>query len=332
MRIVYVSLLSLIGLLNHPAWAERNFGSTIAIPTLGWVFDGQAQAIRPIVGTLGAAIVGPQIDAGFPVATASIASQQGFAIVVSAEDQRVRTVTLRHNESVVREVKAADTAPDRIVLSPSGTAALLYFSRAGRVQVITGLPLDAAVEHEFSLSDREITPTGWAVSDDGDRSLFVTGAGMTSSVRVLDANLGMYIASFEGSSFVMSFFPDSHKALVVNQSSEIFLLEEGTPSHLGRTAGQAAVNPVAIQFSQKRTRAYIAYADGNIVEFDPAIGVARTASCNCRITDLHGLNDPSLFRITELSASPLLLVNMADSEPRIWFVPSGRATNGRNEQ
>jgi len=332
MRLVYVSLLSSIGLLNHPAWAERNLGSTITVPTLGWVFDGQAQAIRPIVGTLGAAIIGPPINAGFLVATASVASQQGFAIVVSAEDQRVRTITLRNNESLIRDVKAADTAPDRIVLSPSGTAALLYFSKAGRVQVITGLPLDPAIQHEFSLSDREITATGWAVSDDGGRMLFVTPAEMTSSVRVLDAKLGMYTAAFEGSSFVMSFFPDSHKALIVNQSSEIFLLEEGTPSHLGRTAVQAAVNPVAIQFSQKRTQAYIAYANGNIVEFDLATGVAKTASCNCRITDLDALNDLSLFRITELSASPLLLVNMADSEPRIWFVPSNRATNGRNEQ
>src|SRR5688572_29621188 len=167
--------LSMLFLLLHSARAERDSGMKIGVPSVGWVFDRQLMALRPIKGTLGAATLGHPLDAGFPVENAVVGSQRSFALVVSAADHQVRVMLLGPGAPSVKGVEGTNVSPDRIVLSPSGTAAILQFVKSARLQIITGLPESPVVSREISTSGLGDSIAELAISDDGNRLLLNAG-------------------------------------------------------------------------------------------------------------------------------------------------------------
>jgi hypothetical protein len=325
MRFIYLSLLAIIGSFLQPARAEQDSGSKLAIPSLGWVFDNQARAVRPIVGTLGAALLGRPLDAGFPIASASISTQRGFALAVSAEDHRVRLVELRGAAPIVKILEGIESSPDRMILSPLGTAAMLYYVEAARVQIITGLPDMPLVSRDISTGALGGVATELAISDDGNRSLLVLGDG--GPLWMLDREAGSYLVPTPGSNSVIAFRPGGHDALAVTRVGELYLIGSGASvSNYGAVMGEGVGNPVGVQISRDGTHAYIAYSNGSIAEVDSTTGTVRTVSCGCRATGFDAVNS-STFLINEPSTAPLLLVNVSDGGPRVWFVPPDRTNS-----
>lgn len=320
MRLIYLSLLVIVFCLPR-ARAEQDSGSKLAVPSLGWVFDPRVMGVRPLMGTLGASTLGRPLDAGFPMANATI-SAHGFLLAVSAEDYRVRLVDLRGGTPVVRILDGVEASPDRIVLSPSGTVAMLYYAKAARLQVIVGLPDTAVMGRTHSLSSLSGAATELAISDDGERSLLVLSDG---ALWMLDEKSGSYPVPVPGANPVIAFRPGGHDALAAVRSGELYLVGSGASvSNYGSVAAEGLGDAVGAQLSRDGSHAYVAYSNGSIAEVDSTSASVRTVSCACRATGLHAVNS-LVFRLNDPSASPLLLVHVADTGPRVWFVPPDRA-------
>jgi hypothetical protein len=328
MRFAYISLLTISVIFLQPARAERDAGTKIGVPSLGWVFDRQSASMRPILGTLGAAMLGPAIDAGFPIASAVIDSQRGFAIAVSAEDHRIRVVRLGTSANTTVLVDGAEASPDRMILSPAGSAAMLYSVKAGRIQVVTGLPDAPVISREISTTGLVGEVLDLAISDDGQRSLLGVEYEDAGSLWMAEENTGLYAVPLSGSPGAMGFLPNSHDAVVVTRAGELYRIDGSSTNAYGALPGDGMGAPVGIQLSRDGKHTYIAYSNGSIFDVDSSTGSVSTTSCGCRATGLDAVNSlAATFRINEPSTSPLLLVNVSGDVPRVWFVPPDRTTS-----
>jgi hypothetical protein len=116
-----------------------------------------------------------------------------------------------------------------------------------------------------------------------------------------------------------AFAPKSAEALVAAGGllTVIRRLPEG-PAYRTLTAYTDA--PVAVAFSTDSSRAIMATATGDIRIFETGGSELPAMSCGCNTTGLHPLAGGSLFRLNDVSAGPLWLLD-AGSNPRFWFVP-----------
>ena len=78
------------------------------------------------------------------------------------------------------------TAPERVVFSPSGTAAALY--HPGSIEILNGLTHSPIVTTSFELTTAGV-PESMALSDDG--ALLLLACGRSVELFASGANLGM---------------------------------------------------------------------------------------------------------------------------------------------
>jgi len=149
----------------------------VAGPSSGFVFDGAAQSLRPVLGVPGASILGDPLSFGFALTSASVAPAQDLA-VVSAADGSLHIFRLASGASTERTVDGLSIVPERVVFSPSGTSAALY--AAGKAQILTGLPDSPALAGTLDLGG---APSAFALSDDGAYLLYALGG----SIQLLGA-------------------------------------------------------------------------------------------------------------------------------------------------
>ena len=96
----------------------------LAPPSLGFVFDPSAHALRRIQGIPGAALVGTTVEFGFAVSAAYVAPRLDSAFVMAGDGQ----AHFFRLTADAPEERAVDSmgAPLRVIFSPSGSAAALY--------------------------------------------------------------------------------------------------------------------------------------------------------------------------------------------------------------
>src|ERR1035438_859985 len=151
---------------------------TLASPSLGYVFDPSAHALRRIQGIPGAALVGTPLDFGVVISAAYVAPRLDAAFVVSGDGQAhfFRLTAAAPQERAVDSLGA----PLGVVFSPSGSAAALYWP--GNVQMIKGLPDAPVVAATIALRGnprpRRPLPDTLAISDDGAYLLYAAGGPM----------------------------------------------------------------------------------------------------------------------------------------------------------
>jgi hypothetical protein len=320
MRFIY-PLFLLFGSLI-PAGAQPG----IAIPALGFVFDASLGGIRPIRGIVGAAILGSPLNSGSALESAAISPGQDFALAVSAEDHGVRIV--RFQDDGPRDVRSASvlplpsgmSSPDRMVFSPSGSAAVLYRQDSSRMQILTGLP-DTPVVRDLSIAGLN-SPAALAINDDGNLALV---AGQDSDPSWMVGPDGNFIPlALPGSTMAVAFRRGSHDLLSVTRAGDLYLARDvGTvPAFLRIYAGGAtASEPVAVQFSFDGAISYMIGANGTIIAVELATGSIQTISCGCKPAALEPLRPGTMFRLTAVSSLPLMLFDASAGDLHIWFVP-----------
>jgi hypothetical protein len=259
----------------------------IETPGLGWIFDSSAGAIRPLTGIAGAAVVGDVLELP-SMQRAVIASRQGFALAVMADDARIRLVRLQGGSAAVEEIPGLLSSPDRILLSPGGVAAVVYQRSLGRLQLITGLPDQPQIIETSSPA----APV--AVSDDGSAALE---------------------DEFPAPVTAAAFRPNGRDVAAISGSGEVFLRRDGETRQI------ASLDAAAAWFSSDGSRVYLAGKDGKFLIIEPATGASRALVCGCAATSLDPLNRDGLFRITDGSPPPVFVFDAAASEARFWFIP-----------
>jgi hypothetical protein len=306
MRILFSVCLAACTLYGQPGKLQA--------PSSGFVFDRSSQTLRRIQGIPGAALVGPAVDFGFPVTAATVSPRSDSAIVLS-DDGAAHFFRLT-GDSPAETLVDGLAAPERIVFSPSGTAAALYTS--GSVQVLKGLPDAAALAATVSVPGRpkvrRPVQEALAISDDGAYLLY-QGAGAVELIGVagdsrtlMDATPGAFAA----------FAPAGHDAAVIHSGTLTVIQDVLGAATRRDMPGLTSLSAVA--FAPDARTVFVASERGRTVSaINVATGDSSPLACDCAPTSLVPMG--SLYRLNEMSSAPLWLLD-ATAAPRLVFVPA----------
>ena len=287
---------------------------TLAKPSLGYVFDPPAHALRRIQGIPGAALVGAPVDFGFIVSAAYVAPRLDSAFVLAGDGQ---AHLFRLTADAPREC-AVDSlgTPLGVVFSPSGSAAALF--SAGSVRIVKGLPDAPLVAATIALRGnprpRRPLPDTLAISDDGAYLLYAAGGpieliGVAGDSRQVMAGATGVLAAFA---------TGGHDAAVIHDAT-LTLFQDIAGAATERSFPTIAA-PIALAFSPDGQKLFVASATGRAVTtIQVATGDRSALACDCAPAELIPMG--SVFRLTELGSQPLWLLDTASGRGLV-FVPA----------
>lgn len=292
----------------------------IGAPVMGFVFDGAAHVLRPITGSLGASRIGDALPVSFSLAQAVVSPAQNCAAAVDALSGATQIVALPDSAASPQPLPSAEPWPKQMVFSPAGAALALTGQYSARLQIFTGLPQRPALAYDIDTSGLGGDVLSAALSDDGQLALLLTSGGLwisqsgTSPVRLMD-----------GPTAAISFQAGTHAAAAVASDGRIWIARD-----LANGAGFQAVSPedsrlesaTGVQFSADGAGVSVATRQGTLASLNFATGDSAFLACQCAPAGLFSLNSPMLFRLTNLSDMPLMLLDTATAQPRTWFVPA----------
>jgi hypothetical protein len=324
-----------VALSINLAWPIDGQQGTIAGPSAGFVFDNASHVLRGIRGIPGASLIGDPVDFGFEPAWARVSPALDSALVADAKGT-IHVFQLNGSQPVEHTVEGLAMA-QHVVFSPTGTAAALY--GAGSVQMLKGLPDAPVIAGTLSLGPdhssqsqfgtvalgktRRSTGEPLTVSDDGAYLLLVSSGGL----RVLGLGGDNRKLADVTAGTLAAFAPGSHDAAVVDPETGLTLIHDaagasvpqiltGPGSHIGL--------PVAIAFSPDARKVFVASAAARSVTAVDATSASTGASialaCDCTPSGLVRMG--SAFRLNELGAGPLWLLDTNAADPRLVFVPA----------
>ncbi len=293
-------------------------------PVAGYVFDNGAQAVRPVLGIPGASTVGAAISAGYSFKAAYVAPRQDSFFGV-AGDGSTHFFAIAAGVVTEQAIDGLAALPERVVFSPSGTAAALYAN--AQVQIVTGLPGSPALAGTMALSEatprrgRHTAPS-MAVSDDGAYVL----AALNGAVQLASQNGVVRPAIQTGPDAVMAFAPGGHDAAVAARGTGAILIRDVAGSagqQILASDGPSFSATVGIAFSMDGKRVFVASASQQSVAAFDLAGNRSDFACNCSPVELTPMG--TSLRLNELSSDPLWLVDTGAMGPRVVFVPALRA-------
>jgi hypothetical protein len=309
---IFVSIVCLPGFLLGQS------AGTIHPPALGFVFD--SGTLRPILGIPGASLLGAPLDMGLETVGAAISPSQDYALLLARHHHEVELLRLDQS-AAASPISGAMAAPDLMVLSPTGSAAILYRTNDGLLQVLTGLPDSPQILREIPCASLG-TLTSVAVADDGQTVL----AAAANNLVLIPADGIPRPLPLDGPVSAMAFRPRTHDAIVaIAQNNQVSLiLHTADIPQIQLLAGpdDGILQPLAVAFSLDGLRALIANSGGNLVQLDLSGAPPQSFSCQCKIAGLHRLAGSSVFRLTDPSGGPLIVFDGDAPQPRILFVPA----------
>jgi hypothetical protein len=296
---------------------------TFSGPLAGYVFDSGAHALRPVLGIPGAATIGAPIDAGYSLTAAYVAPQQDSFFGI-ASDGSTHWFTIAAGAVTEKSIDGAMPSPERVVFSPSGTAAALYSD--GQAQIVTGLHGTPKAGGNLSLGatsrrGRRVAPA-MAVSDDGSYLLAAL-----NGIQLASQNGVVRPVMQTGADAVMAFAPGGHDAAIAARGTGVVLIKDvpGTAAQQPLAGDGPSFNaPAGIAFSGDGSLVFVASASQKSAMTFDLSGNRTDMTCSCSPTELTPMG--SSFRLNELTADPLWLVDAGASGPRVVFVPALRAS------
>lgn len=295
-------------------------------PSAGYIFDPEARSIRSILGSPGASVIGPPLDLGIPVASSVISPRQDFAILVGAENADVRVLQLQPDNFRIQVLPQSAPAPRLVTMSPSGRAVGLYYSESpAKLQVFAHLSQAPLLAHEINLDSLTGDLLAAAISDDGEAVLFLTGDRENSSTWLSYAGTNPIRLQSIPSISVMAFQSDGYDVAMATRDGQVFSLRNLVTSPDLQTLwsqNDRTSDPVAVRFSREGTRVYLVTRQGMTASLGVETEGATFVDCGCHPSGLFSLNSGTMIRLNEISDGPLKLLDIANPEPRIWFVPA----------
>ncbi len=169
---------------NTSATTAVNAGPLTA-PVLGFIAGDAPTQVRAIVGIPASASLTTDISLAGSVTRVSIPPRQQYVLAETEAPQAVTVVAFSGlSPGAPGVVNGALPGADLVSFSPSGNVAVLYFSAAQRIQVISGLPVQPVLARDVVVSGSAAPFRTIAVSDDA--SLLVGAT--TESVVVVSAS------------------------------------------------------------------------------------------------------------------------------------------------
>ena len=284
-------------------------GTRIDGPRLGWLRD-QANQIRPIHGLVGSARIGDPLSIGADAADVRFAPGQDYALVLTGADRSASVLDIAAGS--MRPVSGATAGASRLILSPRGSAALLYFAETRRIEAIAGLPNAPQVDGAFELPEE---PSELAVSDDAKSILSAQGGAVSSWSSKGDLR-AFYPAA---GSLSFQFFNNSGDAVIADRTrGKIIVLAES--GELTEIAGEGIRSPRAAAVSEDNQSIFImSDEDAAVLTLARDGRLVSSIACQCQPTRLERLRE-SVFLLTDTANVPLWVFD-GSGEGRIAFIP-----------
>jgi len=286
-------------------------------PVMGYLPDNGA--LRALYGIPSSGWVGDAVPSDRALSLIEMSPDQSRALAIAADTGAL--MLLPPATGVTAHVNGAASGADRIVFSPSGTAAAMWFSANNHIQVVSGLTATPSVR-DVDASFLGGDPAGLAVSDDGQ---WVAGA-WSSSVYAFGPAGGASALPVAGPAEALCFFHGRADVAVITSSQVVIVSDIGgavAPNVIynkpNDPANTAPVE-VAVGFAVSFDNRYLSIAGnlGALATFDLTAGSSAGASCNCAPSGLAGMGG-SLYRLTGVNNGALKVFDASTND--VWFVP-----------
>jgi hypothetical protein len=225
----------------------------------------------------------------------------------------------------VTPVTGAHPGAELIAVSPTGSMAAEYDHVSGTIQVIGALPRSSAVVAEFDTSLIPGRATGLSISDDGTMALMKVVDTGDAGLWVVGSSNGPWRVPLDRPS-AAAFFPNRRDAVVTDDATRsAFLMMDIDHAAtlvplLAAADGIEAFSSVSV--AEDGRRVFLADApSGVITTVDVETRTPILMSCQCRPTGLYRLSGNSIFRLTEPSGEPMMVLDASSSDPRISIIP-----------
>jgi hypothetical protein len=281
-------------------------------PKLGYVFDSNQSAARVVRGIPGSSTIGDAIATG--LTTAVISPSQAYLIGTTGDSRDVVIVTTA--DAALKPLAGVAAAPDLIVLSPKGSAAVFFHNDGSRAQLVKGLPSNPEIAGDFGTYS---AASQIAISDDAERMLQVTKDGDVYSFTTDGNSRRLDISGVISTAFLAG----SREALLV-QGASGDITESADLTVIASVPDASAI----VAFDQNRKAVVASGPSGKLTVLNLQDGSKIAVDCSCTPNILQPMAGDALFRVTELSAGPTWILNAALATPQLTFVP---ATGGANE-
>jgi len=294
-------------------------------PVLGFIPDDGGTAIRLVVGIPGASILGQRLELDVDIRGVTISPKQDYAIASRVADAQTVVIDVAADPPVVTPVTGAHPGAELVAVSPTGSVAAEYDHVSGTIQVIGGLPRSPAVVAEFDTSLMSGRATALTVSDDGTIALMRVVDSDNAGLWVVGSSNGPWRISLDRPS-AAAFFPNRRDAVVTDDATRsAFLMRDidhaGTQVPL-LSAADGIETFSSVSVAKDGRRVFLADASsGVITTVDVETRTPILASCQCRPTGLYRLSGDSIFRLTESSGEPMMVLDASSSDPRISIIP-----------
>jgi hypothetical protein len=307
--------------LAGAAWAQ------VQGPVMGYLPDGGN--LRAMSGIPAAGSVGVAINPSGAFSHIEVSPDQTQALAVAAGTGAVMLYKIGSGASVA--LQGVASAPDRIVFSPSGTAAGLWFSSTRHFQLLNNLSSSPTVNDiDFSFTGSD--PASLAVSDDGQ---WMVGAWPFSTYAVGPSGSAM-VLPVSGAAEALCFFHQRNDVAAITATQVILVTDIAgaiAPKVIWSKpddpppADPATAPPVqvAVGLATSFDNRYLSIAGnlGALSTFDLAAGASVGLNCACSPESLYGLGGP-MFRLTSLTEGVVKVFDASTNE--VWFVPLATPT------
>jgi hypothetical protein len=218
-------------------------------------------------------------------------------------------------DGVPAPVPDAPAGVERIILSPTGSAAALLY--AGSILVIGSLRGTPEVLGSVDLSGLTGPPSAIAVRDDGSMLLLAAADGVYEG---RPSGPARFLLGLTGVAAIAYRPEGGAAALAEAATNQLYILTE---SELIPLAGEreGVSGPVAVAWSSDGRQVILANGEArSIVVVERETGARRLVACDCRPEGLERLEGRAVFRLTGPSSETMWLFDGDAEEPRTVFV------------
>jgi hypothetical protein len=283
-------------------------GPSISLPSLGYVFDNNAKAIRLISGVPGAASLDAPVSAGTSLDSAFVNSRAQLAIA-NSKDGGVALVQWNGTQ----QVTALSSALSRVTMAAfnrSGDGAAI--SDGTTVEVWSGLTNTPAVGATFS-------PNGGVTALAINASGTVAAANGSGSVVLLGDNARVLASG--GAWTALAFLPNGNDLLAADGAGEtLTLIQDVQNTAAASVVLNVSEKPGALVVSADGSEAALGLAD-NVTIVNLASGAVNSIACGCQAASFDLLQGNLVARIIDAQTGSQLLLDADSAQPRVGPLP-----------
>ena len=303
---------------------EAPAADLFGMPSVGYVFEPEGGALRPILGMPGATILGARVELGMNVKRAWISPRQSYVLAEVEGLEEVILLDIQRGAQATKPLLNVPPGADQVAVSPTGTAIAFYFRNNNRLQVISGLPGSPEASASADLAFLGGSISTLAVSDDGSAVLVASTNPGVGAVYLIHSEQNRVIAP-AGDVRAMTFLGNSMSAVIADvATNQVRLLSSVTGAATSQVLAEESTgisHPLALQVSTDNRRVFVLNSGAQAVTIvDLATGLLTHLPTNGSASKLQRLSG-DVFQLTDDFRQPMLLLDGAAAEPRIVFTP-----------